>query len=366
MLTTVAIVAVCTADECGHPAGDGQICLSHLGKIRAELRRMPELVDELLVTATRQDAVADRNPGAGGASDEPPLLYRPEPVEAGRDLHAVLEVWTDTVAETLGYTMADLGLRAAAQPDIRRLAPGMAGPERPPLAGIATYEERRPVRPHSGRFPSGHTLALAAWLDRHPDTIRTMPDAAAFTGELLDAVARVEYATDRPPSRVYLGKCGCDASAETGWSRAGELWAHPDAGSVTCRACQTVYVVADRRAELLDRSEQLLVSAELASRALPVLISGDVDLTPEVIRGWVRNHGLTQYRPHRDDPHRRIRYRVGEVLDHIAKARERSEERRRRAARPPLEDLTPEIAEIFEAARQAAAAAAAADRKPPA
>jgi hypothetical protein len=337
---------LCCSQDCPNPSPDGFVCRSCAGELRRNLRVIPEVMGDLLITYTRQD-VGDRSPGGGG-SDEPPLLFRPEAAEVGRDLHAVLTVWTAHIMGRLGLDLAEL--RATSRPDIRTVP---IGPARPPVPGQRTvpapwWREDSP----GGRFPDNDSLELALWLERHTETVRTDERAGELVDEIADAVARARRATDRPGSRIYLGSCDCSIDA----GRAIDLYARPDAARVTCRNCETVWDVDYRRSWLLERSADVLVTPEVATRALPSLLG--YDLTPDLLRRLHAREGLERYPPARTDPHRRYRYRIGDIVDAV-QARAATAERRRegkRAARVSLEGLPEDVAAMFAAARVAAAA----------
>jgi hypothetical protein len=354
---TAVLTGVCTAPGCPYPVHDSRLCRSHVDALDLHLSQVPELLAELMVTITRQDAVANPGVGGGGA-DEPPLLFRPEATAAAGDLHDVLEALTVDCAAAIGYTLAELGLgRPGSRPDIRSLPlpPGVAGPPpppRPPVPGAFTFAERRPVNARAGRIPADVTADLAAWLRRHPSVIAGLPDAGAWVDAVSDAVDRAWYACDRPASRVYLGRHDCELHPDA-LPRMQELWASPDAPTVTCRACGARFDVGERRAELLAMSGKLLITAELASRALPGLLDDGTQLNPERIRTWARMHGLRRYPPLRADPHRRYRYRVRDLLEHVRLDRERAAARRRDAL--PSDDLPPELSALFSAVREQAA-----------
>lgn len=335
------LLRLCAGPDCSHPLdgdADAVLCGSCLGALRARLREIPEAMGELLITVTRQD-VAGRGPA--GRSSEPPLIYRPDAADAGRDLHAVLVHLTDAVLDHRGLTWTDIDPRRG--------------------AGIATYgpPAGSSTTTRSARFPDTNTLELAMWLDRHPESLRDHPDAGTLADELADAVARVWYAVDRPDAtRRFLGRCDtCTpvSLATLGLGEwAAELWAREDAAVVRCRSCGTAYDVAARRTAMLKRAENLLVTAEQITRALPLLIVARVELTPDVIRGWVRDHGLRRYPASAGDPHRRALYRLGDLLDQIGAARARAAAR----ARPPVQRLaaiSSGVATLFEQARREAA-----------
>lgn len=337
-----AATPLCTSPSCRgpHPAPDAFVCPSCLAEVRAVLLDVPDTMDELLVNMTRQD-VAPPQPGGGG-SDDPPLLYRPEATEAGRDLHATLVSWVRHLLEARG-----LGWDVVLPPPPERPPGAPYGPLRPPgragglpVPGAYTYP--RPgahTDTSAGRLPGDDTVEMALWLARHLATIAADVAGGQLVDEVVVAVTRCRYAVDRPADRIYLGPCACSIPLEPQV----DLYAHPDAVMVTCRVCEAQYHVATRRQALLDRSRGLLVTAELASRALPGLLG--VTLTPEIVRGLHRHHALARHQPLKSDPHRRWRYRVGDIIDLVGGLQLAAERRAagRRAARPPIEELPEEL-----------------------
>lgn len=336
---SATLVQLCVCADCSNPARNGFLCDSCGWALQADLRGIPEILGDLLVTFTRQD-VGDPQP-SGRVEVEPPLLFRPHAAEADADLNGVLYAWVKHLAGVLGLTMRDV---LPARRDMS-VAPG------PWLDDRHEWVER------SG-FPGNDSVELALWLERHQNTIRIDPRAGEMADEIADAVERVRRATDRPSTRVYLGACDCTAAGE----RQNDLYAHPDAARVTCRECNTVWDVAERRAWLLEHSAGALVTAEMATRALPSLLG--YDLTLDLIGRLVRREGLERHPPAATDPHRRPRYRVGDIALMVAARKARAEARSAGLAdaRPPIEDLPPELAALFTAARAAAAAFNAAEQ----
>lgn len=266
------IEQLCTTPSCAIPT-DAFVCRSCLDQLRSDLRAVPELIADLMVTISREDRISDPS---GGSTAEIPLPFRPAPAEVGRDLHAELATWVRHLTEERGIEW--------------RPSPGA------PLGPLPT-----------SRLPDDDTVELARWLDRHLQSVAY--DVAG--GELVDcvgyAVARARRATDRPDSQ-YLGPCSCGPDER---GRPVELYAHRGARRMTCRVCEAEYDVTARRTWLLEQAVDMLLPAPEMSRALPALMPGQ-PLTPAMIRGYAHRGRLV---PHGRNALGRPLYRVGDVLE---------------------------------------------------
>lgn len=125
-------------------------------KLVVLLREIPELVEELSVTLTRQDQL-----GSGGArvsmgEREQPLPFNVNASEVADDLHNTLVGWVRHVCESrvLDYT------------------------------------------------GSTSTIGLARWLDRNVIALAMTEGAGTALDEVQYAMRRARWATDRPPVRL--------------------------------------------------------------------------------------------------------------------------------------------------------------------
>lgn len=167
------------------------------------------------------------------------------------------------------------------------------------------------------------TVAAADWLAQHPALLRSHPAADELHDEITAIVAEVARRIDTSPDRLYLGICGAwvgDDEHEYDVHQCGAtLHAWPGQPVATCRTCRTRYDVAERRDWMLGAAEEQLLTAVDCARALSGL--GE-HVSVNTIRSWAARDGrLTQREPADDDPRRRPRYRLGDVLD-LALARE--------------------------------------------
>jgi hypothetical protein len=254
---------ICLAPRCDQPAHNGHLCSTCQGYLRADIRQLPGLLEDLQITVARLDRVSAEQPGSRG-SGEAPLPLRVGPMEARRDLTETLRVWA-------WHTAVRSGVRVTTQ----WLEP---------------------------RF-------LVWWLTTRIADVDSDPLAGALSDEIGSAVVRGWRAVDKPSERRYAGPCDeCQL----------DLYAHPRADEITCD-CGARYRIEARRDWLLDQAEDHLLTATEMSRALPGLLPLDRDgrqpvLTAAMIRGWAHRGRLTQHPPHPSQPLSPT-YRVGDVLD---------------------------------------------------
>lgn len=270
--------APCATPRCDNPTHDQRVvCTSCVANLRGDLRELPDLLADLEVTLTRQDATgAEHIPDpveAPRAGDGPgcaatALAFRPMASDVGRYLHATLEHWTRHLLDALGLDEADA---IGARPQ------------------------------HLTGAPSWWTLELAAWLDRHPTSLATDPEAGALVENIRFAVEDVRRVVF-PRLLAYVGPCTDECGAH--------LYAPHGAEHVRCRVCRRRWVIADRVAELRERADGVMLPAEQMARLLP-RIAADIPIDPltaDQIRGFGRRGRLEKF-----PPYKAPRYKLGEV-----------------------------------------------------
>lgn len=260
MTSAAPAAPMCAVPRCNRPT-ETVVCWGCLDGLRRDLREVPELLPELEVTLTRQDVTG------GEAIPEPPeeartkdgpaaatttLPFRPMASDTGRYLHTVLEHWTQHLLDTLGVPPGEV-LTA------------------PPATA-----------------PGPRTVELAAWLERHPDTIATDAEGGALVENVrwsIEDVRRIVW----PRQMVFCGPCECGAA----------LYAPAGAVSVRCRECDRGWKVDELTRYFRAQAEGMLLSAEDMSRALPRL-AADISIRPltsSQIRGFGRRGRLAEHRP---------------------------------------------------------------------
>lgn len=148
----------------------------------------------------------------------------------------------------------------------------------------------------------GDEEGMAHWLGHHITMIRSHPSAGELAIGINQVVGTAHSVIDRPADTWYAGPCECGE----------DLNARSKQGSVSCSSCGQVYDIEARRSELLRAIEDQLVTTSELCRALTML---GRELSNEQVRKWASRGKLTQRPPHPNDPKRRPRYRIGDVVD---------------------------------------------------
>ncbi|MGH4009247.1 MAG: hypothetical protein ACRDTH_14010 [Pseudonocardiaceae bacterium] len=261
--------------NCERPVADGAaICITCADSLAVALRRVPDLLENLLVTYAKQDKLSAG--GKRGKQAEPPLPAR---LDISRVIDAVcneMTTWARVLVDHHGWDVPN--------PPRRRPRNGQRGvvfPVSSPKVDLACY--------------------AAEWLAEHVGHLRMHPAALEAHRSITAAIEAAELAIDRRPSQAYLGPCEkCDT----------DLGAATNAATVTCWRCGKTYDGPTLRAQLLkNASDQLVTAAEL-SAALTALSGVSVPIG--TIRSW-RSRG--QIAPHawlhdRDRP----LFRVGDAV----------------------------------------------------
>jgi hypothetical protein len=138
--------------------------------------------------------------------------------------------------------------------------------------------------------------------------------------EISDAIRQARHAVDRPADRVYFGACYSETPDDDGRliTCVEEIWASPAATEVTCRVCSVEWSIAERRAWLLKRAEDMLVTVAYASTYLGEI--GRITVTQDRIRGYIRREKIA-YRA----PVEARRFRLGDLLAVVLDESEKAE-----------------------------------------
>lgn len=247
---------LCAAPRCPYNALNGFLCRNCTDLLTHDLQAIPWLLDELEVTLSRQDKLAE---SSDRSSDEQPLPLNMRAVEVRIDLNAVLAAWALHTAGRFGG-----------------------------LDRTVVWTE----------------LRLSQYLLAHVDDMLTDPAAGQIADEINDIRRRAERAIDKPVPMVYVGPCDlCDK----------DLYARPSAAEVQCKNpdCEEIYPIEARRRWLLGKAEDQLLPATEMSRALSGLLQKPI--TGSMLRGYAHRGRITAHPPiKKDGP---PLYRVGEVRD---------------------------------------------------
>jgi hypothetical protein len=130
----------------------------------------------------------------------------------------------------------------------------------------------------------------------HIDAIRRHPAADELLNQITDAIKEARRAIDRPADRIYLGQCYVENPDDDGRmvTCLNEIYGRPSSKEVTCGVCYAEHPVAERRAWLLQRAADMIVTVKEASQYLGEV--GGIRVSQASIRGYVHRGRIT-YRP---------------------------------------------------------------------
>jgi hypothetical protein len=162
---------------------------------------------------------------------------------------------------------------------------------------------------------AGYLLGTIPAIRRHPAVVE-------LVDEIEDSIRLARRTGDRPSDRVYFGACYSETPDEDGRliTCVEEIWASPAATEVTCRVCATEWEIAERRAWLLKRAEDMLVTVPQASEYIGEI--GHIKVTQASIRGYLHRKRLA-YRAPVDAK----RFRLGDLLTVLLDESEKAERR---------------------------------------
>jgi hypothetical protein len=248
---------------CECEQAEGLLCHADTTRLERDLGDVASIVAELDVTLSRQAKIGSTGKsGKGWAREKLPIHIGA--IEAADVLANTLTTWARDVA----------GNNAKVNP----------------------YD----VEP--SKLAAGILLCYIPEIRRHPAVVE-------LVDEISDAIRQARHAVDRPADRVYFGACYSETPDEDGRliTCVEEIWASPAATEVTCRVCVTEWEIAERRAWLLKRAEDMLVTVPQASEYIGEI--GHIKVTQASIRGYLHRKRLA-YRA----PVEAKRFRLGDLL----------------------------------------------------
>lgn len=256
----------CTAEQ--HA---GLLCNTCTTRLERDLGDVAAIVGELDVTLSKQARIG--NGGTPGLARErtPIAVNAMDPVWV---LGNVLTTWARDVSEGQGWVWV-----ASTQP--------------PPSQAARVL------------------LNLIPAIRRHP-AVNEMVD------EITDAIRLARQTVDRPADRQYLGQCWAENPDEEGRQVTclAEVWARRSASEVQCKVCGTEHPVAERRAWLMVKAKDMIVTVKDAAGYLGEV--GDITVSEASIRGYL-HRGRLAYRA----PVEAKRFRLGDLLDVVMDEGER-------------------------------------------
>lgn len=146
-------------------------------------------------------------------------------------------------------------------------------------------------------------VELALWGD-DINEIRRHPKAREIASGIGHVVKNAYRAIDRAQDRQYLGRClfmTPDGECQA------ELWVRPGAKTIRCRVCEYEHNVANRRLDMLEMAEDMIVTVREASEYIGKV--GEIIVTQDRIRGYIRRSRIA-YRA----PVEARRFRLGDLL----------------------------------------------------
>ena len=227
----------------------GLVCHACVTVLERDLAEVRALMGELDVTASKQARIGGGGKGAP-ARERSPINWGG--VEAADVLTNTLTTWARDVSESRGWVWVASKVPPAAQ--------------------------------------SAATLLV------HIDAIRRHPAANELFDEITDAIKQARRAVDRPADRVYLGQCMVETPDEDGRQVTclAELFARPQASEVSCRVCGAEHEVGERRAWLMQRAKDMIVTVKEAATFIGEV--GGIKVSQSSIRGYL-HRGRIAYRP---------------------------------------------------------------------
>jgi hypothetical protein len=228
--------AVCPA--CGNPQAQGLLDNACTTALETLLTAVPILVDQLNVATSKQARLASGGKaGKGSVHERSPINMGA--VEAADALHKILTPWATAIT------------------------------------GI----------------PVATTVHASHLLLHHINEIRRHPSADKILYDIARATKAAYLHIDRTQERQYLGQC---LYAEDDLTCHAEIWARPGAHQVTCSQCGITHEVHERRAWLLTKAEDMIVTVKEASSYLGEV--GGITVSQASIRGYL-HRGRIAYRP---------------------------------------------------------------------
>ncbi len=253
--------------ECGKTTRDeAYVCDTCLDKLSRTLGDLPNLLEELDTTITRQRSAGQT--GDARPSGERPLPWHDKAAEAKRDLHGLLATW----------------------------------------ARFCDEEQVRHSSPRDG-LPADDTNAIGRWLMWRVDGLAFHDLGNQAVTEITDAAEscwRIVFW--KPRNRVYLGPCGFgETSIEVGETIEcpGDVYLDPeDPHSQSfgkCDFCNRPVNAADRQHEMeCALADRLCTAAEIARMAVHLGLEQPREAIRNRVNQWHKRKQITASAHDRD------------------------------------------------------------------
>lgn len=255
----------CSSPGCDKQAQNDAVCRSCSDNLFHDLKSIPDLWAELEITRRRLAKTAHEQVGSRSATQ--PLFWNEEAAQAATDLAAVLNAWALDIHNHGDYSPHD------------------------PLAMCIL-----------------HPAHTAAWLARNFQALLRLEDVGEFTDVLVNAIIRARKVIDRPPDRLFAGRCNTP-DQDTGEICREPIYGIPGRETAKCSQCKKQHDLDQRRAAMLANIEDQVAHSGLLSGLVTTL---GVPIASSTIRYYASKGRIKVISV---DAQRRPLYRIGEVLD---------------------------------------------------
>jgi len=258
----------CPVPRCGQPRPKHAfICNDCRRVLKQDLASVPALVEDLLVTISRQDVLGATG---GRRAAETAVPWKAHASEVLYDLTTTVTLWTKLMLEH--YQLSS--------EVIFRAYDGLEVPHR-------------------------ITISAARWLWSNVNSLAMNEAAGDAVDEIAVAVGRAYSAIDRPAEKLAAGQClvdGCEAY----------MYAEPTAKTVDCPKCGSTHDMAELRAWMSEAASERRVTATEALSWVRLLLGKP--MPDGTWRRW-----LAEGRLHHDDNNHlgHKLYRWGDVVEEV-------------------------------------------------
>lgn len=313
-----------TCPSCYQPQGEGLLCTVCTSRLTTDLRGnasimgVAELVDNLHVAMAKQARInggsnakpRPRPKTAEGEDGNHKLAHERLPINLGAaaalaDLESYLGTWAMDVTNDQWWPERERWEVA------RAVTKGDVGPFHDRCGHPSCERMRMTWRVDVDPIP---VQAADALLDHMPE-IRRHGAVAELVDELTKVITKARRVIDRPVEMRYVGPC----LAPVGGGQCGhDLYIGPGATTVRCTNCGKTHEVANRPADLLDASEDHIVTVREASQYIGYF--GGMAVNQKTIRTWIDRGVLST----RLGPTEERHIRLGDLYDVLAKRAEKA------------------------------------------
>jgi hypothetical protein len=298
-------------DLCGvcgdRPAGDAWCCPECLDDARMALGDVPGLVDDLIVKRDRQDRVSTSVQQTRRASHTRwddvlnSVEYDPQPVKTEDGVRM-----RRPAAKDQGRFLANAGFNRV--PYAADAANILRGLEAELASSVRILAEPRGVE-----LPQLDAKGCSRWLLTNLPTVALDPAGPDIVIGLKRTTKRAREIIDNADEGVYIGICD---KCRT------DMYADPERPEHRCSTCTAEYNVAERRAAVIERvRESLLSLAEIVRYSEASSEYFGERLKIKRVEKWVERKQLLRASTRPNGTGETALYRAGDVLNLIQRAK---------------------------------------------